>query len=51
LHSSRFEAALREDLTDWAEVARFANEVADAVLRKESLAIKGAGRPAEALMH
>jgi menaquinone-dependent protoporphyrinogen oxidase len=39
------------ELTDWAEVARFANEVADAVLRKESLAIKGAGRPAEALMH
>jgi len=51
LHSSLFEAALGEDLTDWAEVARFANEVADAVPRKESLAVKGAGRAAEVLMH
>jgi len=39
------------ELTDWAEVARFANEVADAVLRKEMLAVKGADRTAEPLMH
>ena len=39
------------ELTDWAEVARFAHQVADAVLKATPLAAKGASRQAEALMH
>lgn len=39
------------ELTDWAEVARFAHEVADAVLKEKPLVVKKAGRTAEALMH
>jgi menaquinone-dependent protoporphyrinogen oxidase len=36
------------ELTDWTEVARFANGVADELLKRESLASEGAHRPAGA---
>jgi menaquinone-dependent protoporphyrinogen oxidase len=36
------------ELTDWTEVARFANGVADELLKRESLASEGADRPAGA---
>ena len=36
------------ELTDWTEVARFAHEVADEVLKRESLASEGTDRPAGA---
>jgi menaquinone-dependent protoporphyrinogen oxidase len=39
------------ELTDWEEVARFAHEVADEVMKGKSLVVEGAGRRAEALMH
>jgi menaquinone-dependent protoporphyrinogen oxidase len=39
------------ELTDWGQVARFANEVADAVLLNRSFVVEESGRGAEARLH
>ena len=39
------------ELTDWTEVARFAHEVADAVVKERPIAFTGSGGRTEALLH
>jgi menaquinone-dependent protoporphyrinogen oxidase len=39
------------ELTDWREVARFAQEVADAVVSARPIALTGSGMRTEALLH